>query len=234
MMRLRCVKTRPPCNKYPSSGHRIVTTRVEGMAASDTLDRQPAPLDGSVLADRLEAIMRAGRGEATRCRQHPGEGQLVQSDQSHQEILHAVSLNNLARRNTRPIASSTWWKDASRIGPRAIKTTSHPPIISRLQSLIRTDSRIRRLIRFRTAAFPIRRPTAKPKRLCSRSLGRIESTSRGWTRVWPPRRRRSNSALARRRYFLYIPSLARSGRATGQASIRTIRSGDGAPSAAWP
>ncbi len=202
------------------------------MAASDPPHRQPAPLDRPVLADRLIAIVRARRDKTTGGRQHPGEGQLVQADQPHQQISHTASLSNPARRNTRPTASSTWWKDASRIGPRAMKTTSHPTAISSFRSLIRTDSRIRRLIRLRTTALPIRRPTAKPNRLYSRSLGWTKSTSRGWTRAQPSRRRRSKSAFARSRYFLCIPSLAGGSQATSQASIHATRSGGGAPSAA--
>ena len=94
------------------------------------------------------------------------------------------------------------------MGPRAIKTTSHPAAISRLFSFIRIDSRIRRLIRLRTTAFPIRRPMAKPKRLYSRPLGRTDSTNRGWAQVRPSRRRRAKSAFARRRFFLRMTSLA--------------------------
>jgi hypothetical protein len=115
-----------------------------------------------------------------------------------------------------------------------MNTTSHPAAISCFWILTRTDSRIRRLTRLRVTAFPIRRPTAKPKRLCSRWLGRTESTNRGWTRVRPSRRRRAKSVFARRRYFLRITSLARGRCATSQTLIHAIRSGGGVPLTAWP
>lgn len=94
------------------------------------------------------------------------------------------------------------------MGRRAMKTISQPAAISSLCILNRTASRIRRLIWFRFTALPVRRPTAKPNRLCSRSLGRTDITNRGWSQVLPSRRMRTKSELARKRYFLRIAALA--------------------------
>ncbi len=86
---------------------------------------------------------------------------------------------------------------------RAIKTISQPAAIELRRR--RTASRIRRLTRLRATAFPMRLLTAKPKRLCFKSLGRAHKTINPPAQDLPFRRTRWKSVLSLRRYLRANP-----------------------------
>jgi hypothetical protein len=89
-MRLTCFNSlsSDELNIQLSLGYGIVTSRIEGMTATDPLYAQPTPLEDAVLFDGFVGILGAGRGKSAAWRQCLGDRVLVQADQSHQDISH--------------------------------------------------------------------------------------------------------------------------------------------------
>jgi hypothetical protein len=96
----------------------------------------------------------------------------------------------------------------------------------------RVASRIRRRIRLRTTALPIRRLTETPRRTCPISFGAVYRTSRECDQNRSRARTRSKSALARRRWTARMrreeasrPPSSAYGRANGGAAECCARPG---------
>src|SRR5690242_8460645 len=159
---------------FPSWDRVVQIAGVEGVAAPDALDRHPAAAQQSVLLDGLIAILRAGRGEAAARRQDYRERPLVQTDDPHAYVSHAlprvfvsgvsgcVSGSKPARSSSaRTSPASAVYSTCATPGLPA-RTRSQPGGTS--ASKRRTASRSRRLTRLRTTALPTRLPTETPTR----------------------------------------------------------------------
>jgi hypothetical protein len=166
------------------------------VAAAEALEGQPATLQESIFLNGFVCIMGAGRFKTTGGGQDTGESVLIKSDKAQGEACHRrpytvsslAAFSKPARLNNRLTAWSTFLKFASRMGLRAMNIRSQPSLMSPWRSLV--ASRMRRLARLRTTALPTQRLTEKPKRLCSKSLGKAHRTSKGWVQERPSRRTR--------------------------------------------
>jgi hypothetical protein len=164
------------------------------MAAADAPDSQPATFQEAVLFNGFVCVMGARGLETTGGGQSTGEGVLIEFDYAQDECFHRQSypvssapiFSKPALLNSCRTAWSTCLKLASRMGLRAMNIKSQPSSMSPWRSLV--ASRMRRLARLRTTALPTQRLTEKPKRLCSKSLGRVHRTSKGWAQECPSRR----------------------------------------------
>ncbi len=121
-----------------------------------------------------------------------------------------------ARLNNCRTAWSTCLKFTSRMGLRAMNIRSQPSLMSPWRSLV--ASRMRRLARLRTTALPTQWLAEKPKRLCSKSLGKAHRTNKGWAQERPSRRTCWNCLLLLKRYLVFNPQLL----ATSCTSARPI------------
>src|SRR6185312_9725081 len=79
----------------------VQVTMIERMAAPDALDRHPAAFEQAIAVDRLVAILRAGRREAATGRQEYRERHLIEADQPHADVLHAVPRSSVRQRRAR-------------------------------------------------------------------------------------------------------------------------------------
>src|SRR5947209_365639 len=78
---------------------------IERMAAPDASRRHPAATQQAVALDGRVAILRAGWREAAAWRQHSRERQLVEADQPHAKVFHAVPGSSARQSLARPIRS---------------------------------------------------------------------------------------------------------------------------------
>ncbi len=64
--------------------HRIIAGATEGVATEKAAEGQPAALEGAVLAQGLEGILRAGRGEPAGGSLQRGNADLIEPNQQDQ------------------------------------------------------------------------------------------------------------------------------------------------------
>ena len=160
------------------SGDRVKTTRIPRVAAGDSTHSHPAPSKQTVFADRLLGIDRTGWLETTD-RWSPGEQTAIEPDEPDADRLHGTVRppRTPPRRRRLCTASVNTSKSAEMTGARAMIRTSQPGWNEGAITL--SASRSRRRIRFRTTAPPSLRPVENPKRVSSKSVRRIRTTSRG-------------------------------------------------------
>src|SRR5262249_47633462 len=113
------------------SGDGIVQIAViERVTAPDALGRHPAALEQPVAVDGLVAVLRAGWRKAATGRQKHRECHLIEADQPHADVLHAVPRSSVrqsrARENVSRRSSSSAPYSASAADARAVTTISHP------------------------------------------------------------------------------------------------------------
>src|SRR5690242_9491928 len=113
----------------PRSGDGVVQIAViERVATPDALGRHPAALEQTVAVDGLVAILRAGWLEAATGRQEHRERHLIEADQPHADVLHAVprsaDCQSFARENVSRTSSASAWYSASAADARAVITIS--------------------------------------------------------------------------------------------------------------
>ena len=95
----------------------IHTAGVKGVTASEPLHTHPDPPDGSVTLHRFHHVFRAGRVEAAGGRQHRGDTELIQAQQSYGEPLHWRKRRSTSRSNS--------WNGASSALRRGLMTIDH-------------------------------------------------------------------------------------------------------------
>ena len=64
----------------------IVAGSAQGVAAQQPAERQPAAFEGTVFAQRLQGILRAGRGEPAGRGLQGGDADLVESNEQDQRV----------------------------------------------------------------------------------------------------------------------------------------------------
>ncbi len=176
------------------------------MTAQQAAKSEPASPKNAVRLDGLQKIRRARRLEAAarsrpaQKRKHWRNQALVSADKKTDERKHqgARIEARSARRNHSSFSSR---KVARAAGGRAITTSQNP---SRIRACcVRTISRSRRRIRFRTTAPPTRLEVMKPIcHFCASSTFRKPIISNAPLTVRPSRRTRANCAVsASRRAF---------------------------------
>jgi hypothetical protein len=154
------------------------------MAATDSSNAHPAPLEQSVPIDRLFRIARARRFISA-ARRQPAEEDPVEPDDTDPDPFHVAvgPPSTPPRRRSRPSAPTNASWSESTIAGRAMMRTSQPGWNEGAIAL--STSRRRRRTRFRTTAPPSFRPVDSPNRVVSRSVRRNLAEKSGWDRLVP-------------------------------------------------
>src|SRR2546427_9541436 len=168
---------------------------MEGVAARDPAARHAPATPPAIALDGFVTVLRAG-GRVAAARYHAKEG-------TERDPVDADQRQRHRRHDPHPFAHSisiSWRKrvnSASTARARATITTSRPPS-ARVNNGF-TNSRRRRLTRFRTTALPSFRLTARPTRGRPSSLSLTNRARYSEAARRPERRVRSKSADRSRR-----------------------------------
>src|SRR5579883_3367827 len=138
---------------------RIDSTGMKRMTARQPAQAHPNTLSDSVLLHGVAHVLRACRIKTARRGQHRRNDELVQPDDSYENPPPKDPLQRANRRDTSRTISGRGASEALR---RGLITIDHLGFSPSRHDL--TASRKRRLMRFRTTAFPMARGTVKPMR----------------------------------------------------------------------